>query len=211
MDHKITALVLQKRNRQRVNVFLDGEFAFGLARITAGWLEVGQVIDDDRIAELKAEDSREMAYQQALNLLNFRARSEAEIRKALEKRGLSDEVITQVLERLHRAGLIDDRRFAEAWVENRSEFQPRSRRALSYELWQRGVDPQAIQQSLEQVNEAELAYKAALKQARKLHELDWQEFRKKMLAFLARRGFPYETSGEATRRVWDEMQAESEE
>lgn len=206
MDYKITALSLQKRNRQRVNVFLDGEFAFGLARIVAGWLEVGQVIDDDKIAELKAEDERETAYQRALNLLNYRARAGAEIRKALSKQDYSEEVMDQVMERLQRAGLVNDQRFADSWVENRNEFQPRSRRALAYELRQRGVDQQAIEQSLEQLDEETLAYQAALKHARKLRELEWQDFRKKMLSFLARRGFPYEISADATRRVWDEMQ-----
>ena len=60
---------MQKHNHQRVNVSLDGEFAFGLARIVAAWLQEGQVISDEKIAQLREEDAREVAYQQALNLI----------------------------------------------------------------------------------------------------------------------------------------------
>jgi len=204
MDHKITALTLQKRNRQRVNVYLDGEFAFGLARIVAAWLQVGQVISDEKIAELKAADEREVAYQQALKLLNYRPRTESEIRQNLKKRGTSDEVIEAVLRRLHDAGLVDDKAFARLWVENRSDMRPRSQRALAYELKQRGVDREVIAETLEGLNDAELAYQAALQQARKYRNLDWQEFRQKMYAFLSRRGFDYSVSAEAVARVWAE-------
>ncbi len=71
MNYEITALKLQKRNRQRVNVYLDGEFAFGLARIVAAWLAVGQEIDDQKIAQLQQEDAREVAYQRALKFLTI--------------------------------------------------------------------------------------------------------------------------------------------
>ena len=64
-----------------MNIYLDGEFAFGLARITAAWLKVGQELGDEKIDKLQAEDARERAYQQALLFLSYRARSEEEIRK----------------------------------------------------------------------------------------------------------------------------------
>jgi regulatory protein len=205
MEHKITALTLQKRNRRRVNVYLDGEFAFDLARILAAWMQVGQTLSDEKIAQLKASDEREVAYQQAIKLLNYRPRTESEIRQNLQKHAVQDTVIEDVIQRLQRARLLDDRRFADAWVENRADLHPRSRRALAYELKQRGVDQQVIQQSLEQVNDDQVAYQAALHQSRKLQELNWQDFRKKMYGFLARRGFDYETSAPVVNRVWNEI------
>ena len=62
---KITALVVQKRNPNRVNVHLDGEYAFGLARIVAVWLRVGQELDEEKLKRLQVEDARERAVQQA--------------------------------------------------------------------------------------------------------------------------------------------------
>ncbi|HEX7974306.1 MAG TPA: RecX family transcriptional regulator [Anaerolineales bacterium] len=205
MDHKITALTLQKRNRQRVNVYLDGEFAFGLARIVAVWLEVGQELSDEKIVQLQSEDSREVAYQQALKFLNYRPRAEGEIRKNLKEHAISEETINEVLERLKQNGLVDDLRFAQAWIENRSELRPRSRRALAYELQRRGVDRQLAEESLESLNDEELAYQAALKQSRKLTGLDWPDFRQKMYGFLARRGFNYEVSAPVAARIWAEL------
>lgn len=205
MEHRITALTLQKRNRQRVNVYLDGEFAFGLARILAAWMQVGQVLSDEKIAQLKDSDEREAAYQRAIRFLNYRPRTENEIRKNLLKHNVPETVIDDVVQRLQRAGMLDDKRFADAWVENRADLHPRSRRALAYELKQRGVDQQLIQQSLAQVDDDQAAYQAALRRSRKLQGLDWQDFRKKMYGYLARRGFDYETSAPIVERVWNEL------
>ncbi len=204
--HKITAIEVQKKNRQRVNIFLDGEFAFGLSRIVAAWLQVGQELSDEKIVSLQAEDAREVALQKALNFLSYRARSDEEIKQNLSKHGIPDAVIDETLERLHQAGLADDRGFAQTWVENRTAFRPRSRRALHMELRRKGLDEQTIQSALAQVpDENELAYQAALQKARRLTGLTWAEFRQKMSAFLGRRGFSYEAIGDAVRRVWREQ------
>jgi regulatory protein len=210
MSRKISAIKLQKRNKERVNIYLDGEYAFGLARIVAAWLQVGQMLSDEKIEELKSRDAREAVYSQAIKLLNYRDRSEAEMRRSLKQDDVSDEIVDEVIDRLRRAGLINDERFAQNWIENRNEFRPRSRRALTYELKARGIDKDAFEQALEQVDDDELAFQAALKQSKKYQDLQWLEFRQKMYAFLARRGFSYETSGPAVRRVWEEMHADIE-
>lgn len=202
----ITALVVQKRNPQRVNVYLDGEFAFGLARITAAWLSVGQELNTTKIAELQAQDAEEVALQRAIRLLNYRPRSEAEVRRNLEGHAIPDEIITAVLERLKTNGLIDDQQFARQWVENRTVFRPRGRRALAYELRARGLSPAVIDQTLAETGSDEnaLAYEAALRYARKLRPLEWLEFHRKLAGFLARRGFDYDAAGAAIQRVWQE-------
>lgn len=205
MEHRITALKVQKRNQQRVNVYLDGEFAFGLARITAAWLSVGQVLSEEKIAQLQAEDELEKYYQRALRLLNYRPRTETEISQYLQKKSASEDIIGIVLNRLKTSGLVDDERFAQNWVENRTELRPRSRRALVYELRQRGVSDEIIQDSIDQTDDGDLAYQAALRRARRITSLDWNEYRQKMLRYLAQRGFNYDVSNEAARRVWEEI------
>jgi regulatory protein len=208
MEKTITALTAQQRNRERVNVFLDGEFAFGLARIVAAWLQVGQKLSEEKIASLLSEDQREVAYQRALRFVQFRERSEAEIQENLREHKVPEEIIQEVLERLQRSGIVDNRRFARTWIENRSEFRPRSRRALAYELRRRGIEQEVIQDSLESLDDEELAYQAAIKQTRKYRELPWQEYRQKMYAFLARRGFSYETAAPVVARIWAEHRAD---
>jgi regulatory protein len=207
MDHKITALKLQKRNHQRVNVYLDGEFAFGVSRILVAWLAVDQNISDEKIAQLKQQDGDEAAYQQALKFLNYRQRSQSEVRKNLEAHEVPEQIITSVLERLQANGLVNDRSFAQNWVDNRSEFHPRGKRALVVELRQRGLDAEAIDQAVEAIDEEQLAYQAALKQVRKLDADEWQEFRTKLTNFLLRRGFNYGVINPVVHKVWEEIQA----
>jgi len=210
MEHTISALSVQKRNPQRINVYLDGEFAFGLARIVAGWLQIGQSLSDERIAQLQADDQYQTAYSWALNYLNYRPRTRAEIEKNLKEHEVPEGVIVSVLERLTELGMVDDARFVETWIENRTEFRPRGRRALKSELKLRGVDEQLIELSLETLDEEQLAYLAAKKHSRKLMSQDWQSFRQKMLGFLARRGFNYEVCAPVVARIWAEVHNQEE-
>jgi len=205
----ITAIEAQKKNPQRVNVYLDGEFAFGLARIVAAWLQVGQTLTDEKIAALQGEDAREMAYQRALRFLSYRPRSLAEIRRNLRKHEAPEAVIAATLERLQRNGLADDEQFAQAWVENRNTFRPRSRWALSVELRQKGLAEEVIQSTLdENVDDSALAYEAGVRKARKLTGLEWPDFRRKLGEFLARRGFSYPVIAPLLSQIWEEVQQE---
>ncbi len=192
-----------------MNVYLDGEYAFGLARIVAAWLQVGEEISDEKIAELQSTDTYEVAYQQALRFLNYRARSGKEIRQNLQEKKYPPEVIEETMERLQRSGLVDDRRFARTWVENRSEFHPRSRRALKIELRQRGLEDEEIEEAIQEIDDEELAYQAGLKQARRFIDLEWADFRIKLSNFLARRGFNYDVISTVVKRIWDESRSDS--
>jgi regulatory protein len=201
---KITALTVQKRDPKRVNVYLDGEFAFGLARITAAWLKVGDGLDDAKIQALQAEEAKERALQQALLFLSYRARSESEIRKNLRKHEIPEEVIEHTLDRLRQDGLANDGQFARAWVENRSTFRPRSRRMLAMEMRQKGLDEETASAALDDVDDAALAYQAATKRAPRFKELEWQDYRKKLSEFLARRGFSYSVIAPVVTKIWNE-------
>ena len=205
MERRITAIKAQKRNRNRVSVYLDGEYALGLPRIVAAWLNVGQVLSEEKIAELQTQDALETAYQQALDWINFRMRSEKEVEQYLKRKDIPDAVIAKVLERLRRSSLVDDDRFSRLWVENRADFRPRSRRMLKIELRQKGIPETAVETVLSGIeSEEELAYRAAEKYVRKLSNVDRETFRQKLGGFLARRGFTYDTARQVIERLWVE-------
>ncbi len=201
---KITAIEVQKRTPNRVNIYLDGEFAFGLARIVAAWLRTGQELSEEKIEQLQAEDARERAFQQAMLFLSYRARSESEIRQNLRKHEIPEPVIEQTLERLRQDGLANDNQFARAWVENRTMFRPRSRRLMAMELRQKGLNEEAVSSAVESVDDESLAYEAAQKRATRFKGLEWNEFRKKLSDFLARRGFSYSVIAPVVNRIWNE-------
>lgn len=210
MAGTITTLKIQKKNPERVNVYLDGRYAFSLAAIEAARLRRGQVLSDEDVEGLKERDSFEKAHDRALRFLSYRPRSEAEVRRYLQGKAVSPAIEEEVIERLTRAKLLDDLAFARYWVENRESFKPRGLRMLRYELYQKGLSEDIIAQALTDLDEEESAYQVALQRGRRLAHLDQVSFRKKLGAYLLRRGFPHEVVNLAVERIWQELRAEGE-
>lgn len=208
---KITALTRQKRNPDRINVYLDGTFAFGLAAITAVSLRVGQTLTQDQIDHLKGSDLEEKAKEVALRFIEYRPRSTAETRQHLLKKEYPEDVVERVIERLATVELLNDAAFARYWVEQRQTFKPRSQLAIQQELRQKGLDRQTIDAALETVDESAAAAKAAEAKARRWQNLPQEEFFKKVGSFLQRRGFSYEIVKEVTDSLWEEVNDRDEE
>lgn len=205
---KLTAIRAQRRASGRVNVYIDDEYAFSLQAILAARLTVGQEISESQVAEFKAADAIEKAYERALSYLSYRPRSEEEIRRYLAKRSLSDEEIDQVVGRLKRARFVDDRAFAEFWVENREAFRPRGSWALRGELRQKGVSPETIEAALDGLDERESAMRAASSAVRRYRLQERDEFYRHLMGFLQRRGFSYGIARTVTEHCWSEIQSE---
>lgn len=209
MESTITAIRQQKRNPQRVNIYLDGVFAFPVAKIVAAWLKVGQRLSPEKIQELKGLDDIEKAFQRALNFLSFRPRSQAEVERNLRKHEVAEDLIPEIIARLKRGNLLNDVDFANKWVEDRTVFRPRGAYALRAELRLKGVADTAIDKALANIDEPHLARQAAKKKVRQLSQLEWQEFRNKLSSYLSRRGFGYEVVAEICKEVWQDLKEES--
>lgn len=204
MENRITDLKLQKKNPDRVNVYLDGEYAFGLARIVAAWLEIGQRLTDEKIIRLQTEDEIESAYQKAIRFISYRPRTSMEVHKKLDNQDIHADIIEKVIERLVQNQHLDDRKFADLWIDNRLAHRPRSRRVLRLELKTKGVDEEIITAALEGIEgESNVALQAGLKYLPKIKQLDWQQFRIKVSAYLARKGFSYDTISEVLPELWE--------
>ncbi len=203
MQGEVTALKQQKRRRDRANVYLDGEYAFSLQKIVAARLRIGQTLTAKEIQALQAEDATELAYERSLRYLSYRARSTEEVRRYLARKEVAPEAVEQVIERLERAGLLDDAAFARQWVENREAFRPRSGFALQMELRQKGVPSQLAEQATEGLDEEASARRAADRKAQQLARYDEDTFRKRLLAYLARRGFGYGIARHVVDDLWD--------
>jgi regulatory protein len=205
----ITALAVQERNTQRVNIFLDGEYAFSLSLIEAAKLRKGQVVSEQQIALLRDEDAVLRAIDTAAHFLGYRPRSIDEVRQNLAGKDFSPVVIATAIERLAERGYVDDLAFARYWVQNRGTFKPRSHPALRYELRQKGVAEDIIQEALAGLDETELAYAVAQQRAARLRNPTEEDFRKKLGGLLQRRGFSFTTVRETLDRLKAEL-AESD-
>jgi len=204
---KITRLVAGKSREKRVNVHLDGKYAFSLLAevVLKEGLRVGQELSDEDQERLTGVDGYQRCLNAAIRFLGYRPRSEAEIRQRLLKHGYDGANIDKAIARLKEQGLVDDTAFARFWIENRESFSPRSRRLTKLELQRKGLDIEVIDQIVSEVDDSDSAYRAALSKARRLSPADYQVFRRRLAQYLGRRGFDYEVIKETVERVWKEQ------
>lgn len=207
----ITGLKPRRSARGRVEVQVDGRPAFDLPPSLAAELHVGQRLAQAEVEALQQRAQEEAAYQRALRLVSWRPRSEDEVRRALARRGTPAVVQGVVLQRLRQAGLVDDGRFAQSWVENQQTFRPRGRRALRRELLAKGLSREIVEGALAGMDEAAAAMEAASRAARRLRGLPAETFRRRLGAALARRGFESDVIQSVVARLWRETAGSVEE
>ncbi|HUS85284.1 MAG TPA: RecX family transcriptional regulator [Anaerolineales bacterium] len=187
----VTALKQQPRDVARVNVYIDEQFRFGLTKVLATQLRIGQELSDQQIEELLTQEQFELAYRRALQLISRRPQTIEEIRMKLHRKQAPAQVIERVIERLLDTRLLDDFSFARAWVDNRQSFRPRGSNALRAELRQKGVASEIIEAVLADFDDEEAASRAAEKAYPRYRSLQPETAEQRMMAYLARRGFNY--------------------
>jgi regulatory protein len=193
---RVTDLSPQARDRERLNVAIDGEFAFGIDRETAlaEGLRVGEELDAARIAALLAADEVARATAAALAFLGYRPRTEREVRDRLRERGYAPETVEAVVARLHGWRYLDDAGFARSWVERRIEQHPRGRRLLEQELRRKGIDRELVRDTLDEapLDEVAAATDLARKRAAAYAGDEPATARRRLGSYLQRRGFGYD-------------------
>jgi regulatory protein len=205
--HKIiTRLQIQQKNKERVNIFLDEEYAFSLELMLAAGLRKGQQLTEAEIAALQAEDERKRTYAAALTFLGQRVRSRAEVEQRLQQREFTPEAIERTMTRLQQEGYLDDATFGQQWVSNRQRFRPRSERALRYELRRKGMDNTLIDEVLQEaeIDEDAAAWTAIAPKVARWQGLERAQFIQKAGGFLARRGFGHEVARRVIDRAWNQ-------
>jgi len=208
---RITDLSPQVRDPERVSVFLDGVFAFGLPAelATREGLTVGDELDEARVGDLVGLDEAARATSAALAFLAYRPRSEREVRDRLRQKGYGPEAVDSAVARLEGWRYLDDADFARRWVENRATHKPRGRRLLEQELRQKGVDRETARGILDESELDEAA--AALDLARaKLRAYAGEEpavARRKLAAVLARRGYGFDVVRPVLERLFGDEEA----
>jgi len=203
---RITAIRGGRGRGKRVNVFLDGKFAFSLEAEVAvrEGLQVDQELSASQTEALARSDHFHRCLNAPVYYLSYRPRSESEIRERLQRRGFNGDSIEAVIAKLKEQGLVDDMAFAQFWKDNRQSFSPRSRWLTRLELRQKGVADDIIDQVVDAVDDADSAYRAALSKARSLPLSDYQSFRRRLGDYLKRRGFGYEVINQTIGRMWQE-------
>lgn len=205
---KITAIRPQRRHRERLNVHLDGEFRLALPAelVLRRGLRVGDDLTEADLRDLEAEDVAWKARETSLNLLSYRQRTATELKRRLERKEFPEEVAAATVRELEARGLVDDAAYAASFVRDRVRLRPRGKRRLVQELRGKGVDPELAASVIGEVldsqetSELDLARAAAAKWSPRQGE-DPRSARRRLYAFLARRGF----GADPIRAVVEEM------
>ena len=205
---KITAITLQQKDKNRVNIEVDGRYHFSLDVFQVGelGLKIGKEYSEEELSELETESQFGKLYGRALEYCFMRPHSAKEVRDYLyrktltrkvksrktgefsDKKGVSKEVATRVFERLAKKGYIDDEKFAHYWVENRQQTKGISFRKIKAELQAKGVDSSTIDKQLRETSRLEDDEIRKVIVKKRDRYTDEQKF----IQYLARQGFSYD-------------------
>jgi regulatory protein len=155
-------------------------------------------------------DPAELAREICLRQLAVRPRTRAELAAALHRRGIAEDVVDQVLDRYDEVGIINDEAFARAWVTSRHHGKGLARRALAGELRRKGVDAEAVDEALDELDpqtEEETARALVTRRMRVERNAAPDAAFRRLVGMLARKGYP---AGLAIRVVKEALAAEAE-
>ena len=211
----ITAISPAPRHPGRFELLVDGHpmATLSLDAIERLHLAVGRSVRglEERIAD---EAAQLKVYDRALNLLAFRARSSAELARALVRKGEPTALVDRAVERLLEQGLLDDAAFAQSFTRAKVLGAQQSKRRVQQDLARRGVartvSDAAIATVFEEegVDQREVVEQAARKKLRTLTKLEPVVRRRRLYAFLARRGYDGEDIRRAMEAVGEELRDE---
>lgn len=149
---KITALTIQQKNKNRCNLFLDGEFLCGLSVevVISERLKVGDEIDEERIREVSLLSDKKEALDKAVNYATKALKTKKQVKTYLEGKGYSPNVIFYVLDKLKEYDVINDKEYAKRYIEYKAKSQGKT--LTRYNLMSRGVKKEDIEEANENVN-----------------------------------------------------------
>ncbi|MBW3538150.1 RecX family transcriptional regulator [Candidatus Parcubacteria bacterium] len=188
----VTKIQQQQKRPGRYSVFVDDRFAVGLSAndLLASGLRRGQELSEAELEQLKARSRTAKAYEQALSYLSFRSRSSREMRDHLTGKGHDQAVVDEVAAELAAKGLLGDVDFAGAWIRDRQNLKPRSKRRLEQELRQKGLAPDTVAGALEAVSQEDERQALRTVASKKLALARYRDQRK-LTQYLAAQGFEY--------------------
>lgn len=188
---KVTNIKQQIKRAGRYSIFIDGQYSFSLsaASLLDSKLAVGQDLSQQQVKEMEKLSSDDKLYDRVLNYLAIRPRTKWEITTYLQRKGASPALSDTILNKLSNSNLLDDKKFAEAFVSDRRLLRSASRRKLIQELRQKHVADEIIQAAVgNEAEDEQVALRAVISSKRR--QSKYQD-NLKLMQYLARQGFNY--------------------
>jgi regulatory protein len=198
----ITSLEIQKKNKDRANVFVDDEFFCGLTLddVVKFKLHAGLVLSESELADLRASAAANDLFNKALVYLLKSPKTSKQIRDYLYKKDASREEVTAILARLESLGYLNDADYATRFTEAKS--QKSGVRVIRQKLLAKGISRETAEEVTAEIgDQSELAQTLAEKYMR--NKTRTQKERASLNRFLLSKGFDYETVARAVREIFN--------
>lgn len=200
----ITRIEKQTNNQKRYSIYIDEKFAFGVSEEDLIYfkLKENSEITEQRYNYIMEYVIYTKAKDKAYKFLGYKARSEKEVRDKLIKENYPQEIIDRIIELFKHYNYINDENYTKAYINNRIKFKPRAKRMLKYELVQKGVDNDIIENIIDNSNidETDIAINLLQKKLKNKKDIEPKE-KQRIYNYMLRRGFDYETINKAFKEV----------
>lgn len=191
---KITS-IKQQKNKNRVNIYLDGKFAFGidLENFVIAHLKVEQELTEDEVAEIIKKAEFQKTLDKLLRFAMLRPRSKKEVESWVRRKKIHQSIQEGLFDKLKHFELIDDEKFAKWWIDQRTTFRKKSKKVIKQELLLKGVAREIIDDALSvaEIDEKSLALETLKKKYYRWQKLPLKERKQKMTEYLLRAGFSW--------------------
>jgi regulatory protein len=197
MARVITGVVPSARRAGRFDLVVDGRAVASLSldAVERLRLQVGAPFGETLAGEVEEAAATQRTYDRALDLLAVRARAARDLARTLVRKGESPAHVAAAIARLEALGFLDDAAFARQFARAKLAGPGFSRRRLQAELARRGVAREVVDAALddvladEDVDAGAVIDRVATKKRRTLAGLSREVQRRRLYAFLARRGY----------------------
>lgn len=212
---KITDIEVQKRNKERVNIYVDGEYTFACDAefVYKENLKLNMQIDLAKIKKIVIEDEFKKCKNTALRIIERSYKSEKEVHNKLIEKGYDEEVASGAVEFLREYGYVNDKNFAGMYIRDRLRTEGKNK--IKYALIRKGIDDSIIKEAFYEFIDEETEFDVAVKLAKRRYdsirksESDKYKLSQKLYRFLVGKGYGFDLVSEVVKKVTnDEFEEE---
>ncbi|MDV4150578.1 recombination regulator RecX [Clostridium sp. AL.422] len=202
----ITKIEIQKRNKDRVNIYIDNDYAFSLSNelVYKEGLKVNDKVDIEKINIIAKEDNYLKCKTAAFRIVEKTYKSEKELREKLILKGYDNEAITRTMNVLKEYNFISDENYVKMYVKDKSRIQ--GKKKIKYDLAKKGINDKIIDEqiySIDNDEERNNAYNLAIKKYNTIAKREEDKFKlsQKLYRFLLSKGYDYDTVSYVVKKI----------
>jgi len=192
---KITSVEKSKKNNKMLSVFIDNVYSFSISEEDYFRLNLYEKtsISEREIDDIKNSIALKTVKSSAIRLITYKLLSEKELFLKLIAKGYDEDVVNIAIEEVKSIGYLNDTIYAQKFVYERIKLKPKSKKALSFELANKGISGDIIETVLNNIDyDEDVVIERLLRKKFGKYDLADPKITKKAYSFLMHRGFDFE-------------------